>query len=413
MATFKAGAGRAVLAFPKEYFPTEGYNGIHDDMHVRVLLMESGEVRTAVAVFELSSVRPWELTDSLRAYTAEKLGTAYENTWAIVTHDLSAPHVPVEEEKRSIHMNTLKAALDEAAAAALESFRPAKVGYGEGLSDVNANRDVQSVDGWWVGIEGKGPSDKTLSVVKIDGVDGKPIAVLYSYALKSSLLETAPMSDGWKYASGDVTGVACTRAEEATGAVTIFVMGAAGDQVPKIKGNYLTLNSEGKFVTVNLYEKAYDGLSLLGNTLGDDVISLVNGTECTDEEPELAVMESSLAVNCKKPYPKTLPEPPVLTYEYEPCGEGEITLYSMRIGEAAFMALKSEVTTPIFTEIKRNSPFKHNLMATLANGGQGYIATDSDYERFTYPGLHTDFVKGTDRQFTSFVTEELTKLKNL
>ena len=75
MAVFKAGAGRAVLSFPEEYFPNEGYKGIHDDMHVRVLLMESGEVRAAVAVFELSSVRPWELTDELRAYAAEKLGT--------------------------------------------------------------------------------------------------------------------------------------------------------------------------------------------------------------------------------------------------------------------------------------------------------------------------------------------------
>lgn len=409
---FKAGAGREILAFPEEYFPSEGYYGVHDDMHARVLLMEKNGVRGALVTLELPSIRPWNLTDEVRAYAAEELGAEFNNVWLIMTHDLSAPHVPPEAEKRALHIAVVKKAVAEACRQAVSTLREATVGYGESVSDVNANRDVQSVDGWWVGVDGDGPSDKTLSLIKFSDLKGETIAVLYSYAIKSSVLESAPMSDGKKYVSGDVTGVACQKAEEALGAVTMFVMGAAGDQVPKMKANYLALDECKKFYTVNLHEKGYEVLEELGSTLALDVINAANAIDCDDSEPEFIPETVSVTAQCKKPYPKTLPAPPILSYTYEPDDPQELEIYSMRIGKAALVGIKAEVTTPIFDDIKAGSPFEHTLMATLVNGGQGYVATDIDYERYSYPGLNTPFVRGTDKLFTSAVLKELNSLFN-
>ena len=55
---------------------------------------------------------------------------------------------------------------------------------------------------------------------------------------------------------------------------------------------------------------------------------------------------------------------------------------------------KSEVTTPTFRALQSESPFPETLLATLVNGGQGYIATDFDYDNFTYPGLKSPFYRG-------------------
>jgi hypothetical protein len=407
---FKAGAGKAVLNFPPEYFPSEGYYGIHDNMHAKALLMESNGFRCGLVTLELPSIRPWELTDEVRAYAAKILGADFEHTWLIMTHDLSAPHVPTDETKRQLHMEIVKKAVKEACESAVSTLRDAVVGYGETTSDVNANRDVHSVDGWWVGVDGDGPSDKTLSLIKFSDLNGELIAVLYSYAIKSSLLEAAPMSDGKKYVSGDVTGVADSKVEEALGGVCMFVMGAAGDQVPKVKANYLALDKNGKFETVNLYEKGYKALETLSSTLANDIVASAKSTVCDDNSPVIKSETVVLSAQCKKPYPKTLPEPPVLSYNYEPDDPQELHIYSMRIGKASLIGLKAEVTTPIFDNIKSRSPFNHNLMATLVNGGQGYVATDLDYERFTYPGLNTPFIQGTDKAFEDKVVEELNRL---
>ena len=45
-------------------------------------------------------------------------------------------------------MDMLRAAVEEAAREAVASLQDASVRYAEGTSDVNANRDMESVDGW-------------------------------------------------------------------------------------------------------------------------------------------------------------------------------------------------------------------------------------------------------------------------
>ena len=409
--SFKAGAGRAELAFPVDYFPADGYSGIHDPMYCRALLLEEGPVRGGLVVLELPSVRPWERTDELRAYAAELLNAPYENVWLVVTHDLSAPHVPREEAHQALHMDVLRQAVSEACGQAAASLREAVVRYAGGSSDVNANRDVESVDGWWVGIHGKGPSDKTLSLLRFDGLDGGPIAVLYSYAIKSSVLEGADMPDGKRYASGDVTGRAGVKAEKALGCPVLFVMGAAGDQVPKRKANYLALDENGHFYTVDLGEQGYEVLEALSDTLSGDILAAASASAPGGERPALRFAAASVECAAKKPYPKSLPAPPVRRYAYEPDGTQTLDIWAIRVGEAAILGVKPEITTPIFDAIKKNSPFPHTLIATLANGGQGYIATDWDFPRFTYPALHTPFQPGTDRKLIEQVQALLDRIR--
>lgn len=407
----KAGAGIGTLLFPDTYFPSDGFSGVHDDMHAKVLLLEQADTRGALVTLELPSIRPWELTDELRAYAAELLGVPYDNLWLIMTHDLSAPHVPKTDWGRELHMDILRQAVRTAVEAALSTLQSVRPVICEGTCDVNANRDMESIDGWWVGIHGDGPSDKQLSLLRFDGADGKPVAVLYSYALKSSVLEAATMSDGKRYASGDVTGRAGVKAEKVLGCPVLFVMGAAGEQVPKRKANYLELDENRRFYTVNLAEAGYSILEELSDELADAICTTAQ-TESIDQASDVPLLfgHFSFHGDGQISYANSLPQPPVLHYDYLPATGEEIPVWYLQIGKAVMLGVKPEIMTPTFDEIKANSPFPCTMMATLVNGGQGYIARDLDYERFTYPGLKTPFRRGTDRVFLEKVNQRLQTL---
>lgn len=410
-AILKAGAGIGTMYFPDHYFPSDGFSGVHDDMHAKVLLLEQSRTKGALVTLELPSIRPWELTDELRAYAAQLLDVPYDNLWLIMTHDLSAPHVPKTEEGKNLHMDILRQAVKTAAEAALSSLQPVRPVICEGTCDVNANRDMQSIDGWWVGIHGDGPSDKTLSLLRFDGVDGKPVAILYSYALKSSVLEGAVMSDGKRYASGDVTGRAGVKAEQKLGCPVLFVMGAAGEQVPKQKANYLELDENRRFYTVNLEEEGYAVLEDLSDELSDAICSTTQAEGLSQQgNVTLRFGHFSFHGDGQISYANSLPQPPVLHFDYLPAPGEEIPVWYLQIGKAVMLGVKPEIMTPTFDQIKAKSPFSCTMIATLVNGGQGYIARDLDYERFTYPGLKTPFSRGTDRIFEEKVSHCLQSL---
>lgn len=410
----QAGAGIGTLHFPDSYFPSDGYSAVHDDMHAKVLLLVQGETQGALVTLELPSIRPWELTDALRRYAAQLLDVPYENLWLIMTHDLSAPHVPKTAHGRGLHMRVLRSAIKAAVCQARKHLQPVRAICCEGHCLVNANRDMHSVDGWWIGIHGEGPSDKTLSLIRFDGVDGKPVAVLYSYALKSSILEEADMSDGKRYASGDVTGCAGSKAEKELGCPVLFVMGAAGEQVPREKASYLALDRKGRFYPVNRREEGYRILETLSDELARCIcdIAYTAGVAQPENSP-LRFMHRSFYADGQIPYDNALPSPPVLQFTHAPCAGEEIPIWALQIGTAVMLGVKPEVTTPIFEQIKAVSPFSHTLMATLVNGGQGYIATDWDYDRFTYPALKTPFRRGTDKIFIQKSTELLQAMTSI
>lgn len=393
------GTGLHTLDFPPEYFPSDGYTALHDPLHAKVLLLRQGEDSGAIVTLELPSVRPWALTDELRRFCAQLLSVPYAHLWLVMTHDLSAPHVPTDLNKQALHMAVLRQALRLACAQALENLQPVSVVLHRGQCRINANRDVESVDGWWVGINPQRDSDPSLAALVFSKQDGSPAAVLYSYAIKSSVLENVEMSDGKHYASADVTGLAGVKAETRLGCPVLFLMGAAGDQVPCKKGNYLELDLQGHFQAVNLAEQSWPILDSLSDILCDSLCQAVNCSSARPLNGKLRFTQVTFPCPGQVPYPKKLPEPPVQNYHYLKSADELLTLWGICVGECALLGVKPEVTTPTFRALQSESPFPVTLLATLVNGGQGYIATDFDYDNFTYPGLKSPFYRGTDQIF--------------
>lgn len=70
----KAGAGRAVIDIPSALLPLDGFTTVHDDLYVRILLLENGSRRVALAVLDLTSI-------SAEAIAAMRTTIAKASAW--------------------------------------------------------------------------------------------------------------------------------------------------------------------------------------------------------------------------------------------------------------------------------------------------------------------------------------------
>lgn len=112
---------------------------------------------------------------------------------------------------------------------ALGQLRPARVAAGSGEARINVNRRFRRPEDGLVicGRNWDGPVDHQVQVVRIDSVDGAPLAAVVNYACH-------PITVGPDCAmvTPDYPGVLKRVVEQATGATCLFLQGATGDLGP-------------------------------------------------------------------------------------------------------------------------------------------------------------------------------------
>ncbi len=103
---------------------------------------------------------------------------------------------------------------------------PVRMGSGSGFATVAVNREERLPSGRTVlGRNPAGACDHRVEVLRLDQIDGRPLAVLTGYAAH-------PVVMGWnaRLLSPDYPGVVRRVVEQATGATCLFMTGAAGNQ---------------------------------------------------------------------------------------------------------------------------------------------------------------------------------------
>jgi len=113
-------------------------------------------------------------------------------------------------------------ALAKAMLEAEKALQPAKIDIGMGiLIDVTVNRRAPNP---WLR---KDTIDPNLGVMRIDTSDGKPLAILWNFAMHGVCYGPDNMNF-----SSDIAGATCNAIEELMGGVALFVNGDAGDIDP-------------------------------------------------------------------------------------------------------------------------------------------------------------------------------------
>lgn len=422
MAQLRVGAGRARIVFPQSLFPHEGFKGIHDDPQVKVLVIEAGE-KAAIVSAELVNIFD-DGIEIVKKIVSEECGVKKENIWIHVTHAITTPHAPKTRDEFPPHIAPPLHMIDEsgekkkawydavtaAFAAACEKaavLEDATVGYGEGFSDVNTNRDVETPFGWWINLNPEGPSDKVLHVVRFNRLDGSPIALLVNYALKPCAIDNSQMRENERLISSDIPGLACRTVEEKFGAPCLYFMSAAGDQVPKDQAFLEVVNTDGK---VQKDDRGVEyGLRIVekyGPVLAADILAAAEKTDCAALDGELRLGGSSFRWGAKGRAPML----PRKSAEYTAEREVEVSSEIMTLGKLAFVAVKPEVNVVTEKQLQAQSPFAATLLFSMVNGGMKYMPDAQSYERCTWESQSAMLMPGAAEKFVEVTADALRKL---
>jgi hypothetical protein len=280
----------------------------------------------------------------------------------------------------------------EAAAQAADTFQSATMGIGTGTCDVNANHGIQLSDGWYIGTGSTMPSNKEMTIIRFDSLNGEPIGFFISYGIKPTAIDNVEMSTNTRKISSDVPGVACRLMEEEFGVPAMFCMPAAADQIPREVTTWYEENEQGEAVKVELtVEEGIEIADRLGAEMGNDAIAIAKDIVCTDDTGAISMADTSFTWASKSED-----------------GEVEVAVRGLTIGDSlAFVGFKPEVNAATEQELWEASPYAHTLLVSFVDGDQKYMPDDEAYDLETWEFKRTGLAKGAAEQFVTTAAELL------
>ncbi len=213
--------------------------GVESPLHATALVLGDQDTKVVVVDCDLIGL-DLPLANNIRQTIGDRVETHAHNVLIGCTHThngpctsrgrLGGPHHagprPGEIEALDEYIDDLVVRLGDLAADADSKSRPARVATGRGHATVSINREELAEDGRvLVGRNPDGPTDPTVDVVRIDDLEGSPIAVLTGYAAHPVVMG---MND--LLISPDFPGVVRRTVESVTGATCLYLTGAAGNQ---------------------------------------------------------------------------------------------------------------------------------------------------------------------------------------
>ncbi|WP_405926771.1 hypothetical protein [Streptomyces sp. NBC_00035] len=410
-----AGVGKSVIGLPPDVYPLDGFAGEHDNLHARAVLLDDGSQRVALVVVELTSI-PEDAVRELREAAATAGRVAGGNTVVCASHTFSAPHLQAAGtggRSDALLREAVRDAVVRSVTEARRTMRSARVGFGRGTCGVNVNRDVLTADGWWLGADESGVSDKSVGVVRIEDDGGQPLAILMNYAVQSSVMNESRTRTGERLVTSDLAGAACRHVEESygDGAVALFLIGAAGDQAPFLTANRYVAHRGGAYTRADVHEAGHLLVDLLGERLGAEAVRVSEGIRCAATGGGLRVVNTSTTVHAQVAPARMQDLRPVRNYPFQPDGKAEVPIDAVRIGDIVLVGLRAELSSGTGLGIKEDSPFAGTVVMTMANGAAKYMADAASYDRSTYEAMNSRYARGSAEAVASKVGEILKELR--
>ncbi|MGW0821073.1 hypothetical protein [Streptomyces sp. NPDC002845] len=404
----KAGAGKAVIDIPSSMLPLDGFTTVHDDLYIRILLLQNDSRRVALVVLDLTSISP-EAVAALRTIVSDAAGVAPADIVVTVTHTFSTPHIRPGSGVSSPFMKLVSQAATTAVTAAVTALQPARVGFGTGKCDVNVNRDVLTADGWWLGTGEAGTSDKSVGVTRFDDTDGNPVAVLVNYAVQSSVMLDSVMAGGDHPVTADLAGATVAHVEKQYGddVVGFFLVGACGDQSPAFRSKRYTIDKDKKWSQTDAADAGWLLLTAQGERLGTEAVR-VGQTIKTSSRAALKLVTDSVTVDAIM---MGHPTAPTKSYTFTPNGTAEVPIWVLQIGDGVFAGVAPELSAGTGLSIKKHSPFPHTAVLSMLDGGAKNMADARSYARITYEAVDSTYAQGSAEKVAAKIGDMLDSLR--
>ena len=349
-----------------------------DPLYARVLVLEAGETRLALVALDLGRAFGPASLARLREAARKSSGISYLLVVASHTHagpviqdEYPSGQVPAWE---TADLDKIEAAIDEAHQHAVE----ARLGAGHGVAYIGYNRRRVNSDGtvtmFWSNPTKvpTSPIDPTVSVLRVDTADGKPLAVLVNYACHPVVFG----ADNLEYSAdfpGVMTATVESQLEQAGGTkpLCFFLQGAPGDINPY-------------YATIPRQEDTVKWRDWTGQRLGEEAARVANSIR-TEAHPEASVqfVEDTLTFHLRW-NPDRFRQALLAAYgadilkNYAPAIKPEVAmsvttlLINKRI---AFMTMPGEPFVDFQVNWRGRCPAPDAFFLGYANGYYGYFPT--------------------------------------
>jgi hypothetical protein len=395
----RAGAARVDITPPANEFPfplsaselpilpagrMPQFVGVHDPLYARALVLDDGSIQAAIVTVDVAEIPKHEL---FQRTVAQSLGIPEANLILAATHTHSEPTMYYHEApppgsqngqtstasakqdaQWSREMNLIIQGAAEAARQAKAQLHPARISFARGQAWVNVH-DGEAGDG-----DPLGPSDKSLDVVRVQGTDGTPIALLLDYGVPGSVMLHNVTRDGGAEVSGDLLGVAAQLIEKQSpnAPVALFASGADGDQRPIFRA---TPPAVGTVPANRDGVAAWNMVEVLARVLAQGALTTTNGMQPGKDDVKISV--SANTVSC--PTQKRIRDRATGQETVADGPAAQIPLNLIRVGDIALAGVGGNVGTEIGKKFKAASPLPQSTMLTVTSGSVGYILDDATY----------------------------------
>jgi neutral ceramidase len=219
------------------------FKDVEQDLFAKALVLEDRNGRRAVLVTtDLIGIRA-ALAEEIFARIPKALGLERAQVLFTASHTHSGPALTLETEsapdvspedaaRTAAYTRRLVEELAALVVRASEALEPVRLFWGSGVSHFAVNRRQFTPDGVILGVNPRGPVDRSVPVLRVDGADGTPRAAVFGYACHNTTLT------GGNYSiNGDFSGFAQTHIQERfPGIQAMFVTGTGADANPYPRG---------------------------------------------------------------------------------------------------------------------------------------------------------------------------------
>jgi neutral ceramidase len=262
---FRAGTARAKIT-PEELGWLGGYGhrnrpaeGVAADLWARALALEDNLGHRCILANADIHIFTRRLHQEIVEAARKRFALEPRDVMLVATHTHSGPALPEgfdpiiswglddrEMRKLQVAADRIRDQTLDAMARALSNLRPARLSFARGEARFGVNRRVPRPDGEYTfGANPEGIADPDVPVLLVESPEGKPLAVLFTYACHNTTIRNG--HEGFYRYHPDYAGVAAEQIEtRLPGSTAIYVTGAAGEIDPQPQGGVDQAERHGK-----------------------------------------------------------------------------------------------------------------------------------------------------------------------
>ena len=389
------------------YYATRLAEGTHDQLHAKAMVFEQDGAKAAVVAVDLVTIGRATVEEA-RRIIARTTGVPAAAVMISATHSHTGPLLSGMSERNAVYggdmdiaknyTRSLAGKVAEAVKLAEAALAPATLSAGTGREDtLPHNRRYFMKDGkvgWNPGklnpniVQPAGPTDPAVPVVYAETNDGRPIATYVNYAMHLDTVGGMQFSSDYAFPLSRILG-----AVKSPTMVTLFTIGCAGNinhvdfSIKDPQKGPVEAERIGTLLAAEVL-KTYRRLTPVASAaprVRQAIVKLPLPPLAPGDVEKARAFATRIG---SKADPKFLEKVWAFTVldTYGRNGQPlEVEVQVISLGrDLAWVSLPGEIFVELGLAIKEASPFKHTIIAELANGSIGYIPTKRAFAEGNY-----------------------------